>query len=183
MKITKGLVLVVMIVAIVSSMITRSVAPHLYKMIKSIEGFESKNLDVLGRVLKHIDIVDIKLRKEDEQEFWKPKMTKAIRIKDLKDGLSVRVENGKFMPMTVQNMVYNRGGLRMCNGDPCETNSQWSFEFSTGNDLLYRLYPKGHMPFLEENQRKGQIMTEGSWYARIFRNKSNTINRHWYPGR
>ena len=183
MKITKGLVVMIVIVAIVSSMITRMFAPHLYKMVQQMdtgnaEGFETKNLDVFGRLLNHIDIVDIKLRDDNENVFWKPKMTKAIRVKGLRDGLLVSEDSGKHMPITVQNMIYNRGGLRLCNG-PCETNSQWSFEFSTANDLLYRLYPKGHMPYLEENQRKRQIMTRGSWFARIFRNRSNMVNRHW----
>jgi hypothetical protein len=161
-------------------MIGRMIAPQLHKMVQKLdleegEGFESKNLDVFSKLLNHIVIVDIKFR--DDTYWWRPKMSKAIKIKGLSNGLLVSEDSQKHMPITVQNMAYNRGGLRLCNG-PCEENSQWSFEFSTANDLLYRLYPKGHMPALEENERKRQIYTPGSWFARIYRNRSNLVNRH-----
>jgi hypothetical protein len=176
----KYLVVLIIAVAIVSSMIGRMIAPEIHKMIQDldVEGFETKNLDLFSKLLNHIDIVDISLRQDDDSNYWKPKMSKAIQIKGLRDGVLVSGDSGKSMPVTVQNMVYNRGGLRLCNG-PCETNSQWSFEFSTANDLLYRLYPKGHMPVLEEAERKKQIFTPGSWFARIFRNRSNVVDRHW----
>jgi hypothetical protein len=97
----------------------------------------------------------------------------------------VNVENSVNTPVRVQNMAYNRGGLRLCDGGPCSDHSQWSLEFSTANDLLYRLYPKGHMPTKEVQERKRLIYTPGSWFARIFQNQSDVINRpppSWFSG-
>lgn len=183
MKLTGTILILVLLVSVVSSMIGRFLAPYIYKSLNDMEGFEGKNLDVLQRLVNHIDIVDIK--KMDETSWWEPKMSKAIKVKGLKNGLNVVPNTSKDPVLNIHSIPYNRGGLRLCNGDPCSDNSQWSFEFSTGNDLLYRLYPKGHMPAKEVNERKRLIYTPGSWYARIFQNQSNVINRpppSWFSG-
>lgn len=183
MKVTRMLLFLIILVTVMSSMIGRTIAPYIYKSLNDMEGFESKNLGVLQKLLNHIDIVDIK--KMDERIWYEPKMSKAIKIKGLNNGLHILPKKYGDTSLTVHSIPYNRGGLRLCNGDPCSDNSQWSFEFSTGNDLLYRLYPKGHMPAKEVNERKRLIYTPGSWYARIFRNRSNVVNRpppSWFSG-
>jgi hypothetical protein len=183
MKVTSSTIILVVLVSIVSTILGRTVAPYIYKTIGDTEGFESKNLDTLQRLIDHIDIVDIKHM--DNRTWWEPKMSKAIKVKGLKNGLVVKPKTNTTPALNVHSIPYNRGGLRLCNGDPCSDNSQWSFEFSTANDLLYRLYPKGHMPSKEVNERKRLIYTPGSWYARIFQNQSKVVNRpppSWFSG-
>lgn len=183
MKLTRTMLFLVILVALMGSIMGRIVAPYIYKSLNDMEGFESKNLGILQKLLYHIDIVDIK--KMDERTWYEPKMSKAIKIKGLSNGLNIAPRTKTTPALTVHGIPYNRGGLRLCNGDPCSDNSQWAFEFSTANDLLYRLYPKGHMPAKEVNERKRLIYTPGSWYARIFRGKNNEVNRpppSWFSG-
>ena len=183
MKITSLTIIFIVLVSITSAILGRIIAPYIYKSIGDTEGFESKNLGTLQRLVKHINIVDI--RQMSESEWWEVKMSKAIKVKGLDNGLLIKSKSNTKPALNIHSMPYNRGGLRLCNRDPCSDNSQWSFEFSTGNDLLYRLYPKGHMPEKEVNERKRLIYTPGSWYARIFQNQSNVVNRpppSWFSG-
>lgn len=183
MKLTRWSLLLVILIAIVSSILGRSVAPYIYGGLNTPEGFENKNLDVFQRLLQHIDIVDIKLR--DEAQWWQPEMSKAIAIKGLSNGVFINPKSKGNPPLSVHGMPYNRGGIRLCDDEPCSDRSQWSLEFSTSNDLLYRVYPNGNMPAKEENERKRLILTPGSWFASIPHNQTNVVNRpppSWFSG-
>ena len=183
MRLTSSIIILVIFVSVASTILGRKVAPYIYKSIGDTEGFQSKNLETLQRLIKHIDIVDIKHM--NEGEWWEPKMSRAIKVKGFTNGLIVNPKTNTKPALNIHSIPYNRGGLRLCNGNPCSDNSQWSFEFSSSNDLLYRLYPKGHMPTKEVNERKRLIYTPGSWYARIFHNQSNVVNRpppSWFSG-
>lgn len=172
MKITSDVVLSVIFVVIVSSVLTRMALPY----IMLNESFESRNTDIFSKILNHIDIVDIKQIQEG-REWWNPQMRRAIKIKGLKEGLTVKSPREGIPSITLENIPDWRSGLRFCSRAPCSDSPQWSYEFSSQGDLAYRSHARGHMPSVDTNERKRTIYAPVSLYMLIPRNQSNVRNR------
>lgn len=160
--------LLIIIVSVISSLLTRFVLSQLGDF---REGFESEGTVRLQKIMSAVDIVSVKQQGDNPGDYYKPKMVRAIRIKNL-----------SAPSLTVTNMPYNRAGFRWCAKEPCSDSAQWGLEFSNANDLLYRSHTNGHMPTREESERKRLIYPGWNWFARVFSTPSPInfppISRH-----
>jgi hypothetical protein len=138
----------ILIVAIVSSIVTRRVMPEILKNLEK-EGFENGSGSGLSipDILKSVSMETIRTKKDT----WgvAPEMLRTLSIKGLRNGVVI-AGGDKETSLTVKNLDRTVGGLRVSSGGDCSDHTHWALQFFINDQLGFLCYPEGDMPARED---------------------------------